>query len=555
MNDAMIREQGRFTLLRIHFLVVLGYLLVSIILTWPLVLHFHKGVINKDPVIFTDGGFADASQNTWNMWWVRYALEHRQNPFWSDKLYYPEGVQMYLQTMNIPDAIFTLPVNYLAGPIAAYNMAVIMAFTLTGYAGFLLVRAFVPGWFVPFFCGVLLTASPFHLLKFQVNQMPLISMQWLPFYMYALLHLNREPGWRAILGAVVTFVIAALTSWYWALVCGMYTIVWWSISLIRSSERGVLLRRYTLVSFGIFTAFTPLLIGVFRIRQQLPSPDVANDEIWQIYIQGFSADVLGLFFPSFSHPLWGPTAKQVFGSVSPVAADGWYIAAGWVLLFCAAIGVWYSWRTHWQLLLVGSVVWVLALGPSLRIAGIDTHLPLPYAVLQHLPVLSTARKPSHFAVVCIVLATVFAGIGVHRLLQRHPPHRRIFLLSGIVFLAIVELYPPAPVGIFTFDSPDFVTQIRTRPGAVADLPLERQETSRSLRHQMVHEQPIMGGYVARWPMYESFNVPLLNRIGRMRDIPDIVPLNQEAFAAMQCYSPIRHVVVRKDVDALVLQRR
>lgn len=180
---------------RTHLLVLLGYFLLSIGLTWPLILHWSSGVYGGNPDGFVYPGFGDASKNIWNMWWVRHALERGSNPFWNDRLYYPEGVQMYLQTMNIPDAMITMPINYLAGPIAAYNTAILFAFTLTAFAGFMLVRTYVPGIAIPLLCGALLTASPFHMVRFQVNHLSLISIQWIPLYVLALFHsINTREG-------------------------------------------------------------------------------------------------------------------------------------------------------------------------------------------------------------------------------------------------------------------------------------------------------------------------------------------------------------------------
>lgn len=548
--------------LKTHLAVLLGYLLLSLAVTWPLMLHWHTAVVGGISVAATPpehnprfeyGGFEDASQNIWNVWWTGWALEHGQNPFWSPLLYYPEGVQMYVQTLNLPATLAVQPVHALAGPVAAYNVSVLLACMLTGYGGFLLVRHFVPGVAIPFLCGALLLAGPFHLMKIQSNQLNLVSMQWIPLFMLALIWLNQSAGRHgglplpvSVLGAIGFFLLAALTDWYWALICGVYALLWCGLSLVQSNARGPLIRRYLLFGGGVALGLTPIFAGIARVRETLP--EVSGGSTWQGYVQGYSADALGLFFPSAFHPLWGGWFRQVLEPVSAgYAPDGWYVAAGWVLLGCAALGVRQSWREQWRLLLIGAVAWLLALGPSLQIAGIPTDIPLPYALLQDVPLLGMARRPSHFAVICMLLATVFAGIGLQRLSMRWSRRRRTILLAGVSLLALIELWPP-PRLRFTLDQPALYTQIRQLPGAVADLPLEWMETSRSLRNQIVHEQPIMGGYVARRPEYHTRRyVPLLRWISSMRRADDIVPLTHEALAAMQCHYPIRHIIVRKDL--------
>lgn len=551
--------------LLLHGGVLLGYLVLSIALTWPLLAYWNTGVVG------VHYGFEDASQNIWNMWWTRHALERGQNPFWTPLLYYPDGVQLYVQTFNIFSNIVTLPVQYLANQIAAFNTAVLLACVLTGYGGFLLVRHFVPGMAIPFLCGALLTACPFHLMKVHVSQLNLMNLQWLPLYVLALLRLNRtmddgqwsmlrsllpfslQPSAFNLLFAVAIFVLATLTDWYWALICGIYTVIWFGISFARSYHRWLLLRRYTLFGVGVLICLMPLFVGIALVRDGLPT--IQNSTVWAGYVRGYSSDVLGLFLPSALHPLWGRQVEQAISVLSPgYATEGWYIAAGWVLLSLAALGVWRSWRAQWPLLVAGGVLWLLTLGPTLRIAGFDTGLPTPYTLLQHVPLLRDARRPSHLAAMCIVIATVFAGIGLQHLYQRLLGSRqRVALLIGISVLALIELWPP-PRDLFTFEQPAVFQQVRAVPGAVADLPLEWTETSRSLRHQMIHGQPVLGSYVARRPTYDTYATPLLHQIGSMAFVPDIVPTDPVALRTMQCAYPVRHAIVQKELTTARAQQ-
>ncbi|MCS6839631.1 MAG: hypothetical protein NZ701_02500 [Roseiflexus sp.] len=482
------------------------------------------------------------------MWWVRRALEEGRNPFWTPLLYYPEGVQMYLQTMNLPDAVITLPFNYLAGPIAAYNVAVVLAFTLTGYAGFLAARMFTTHTAIALLCGALLTASPFHVVRMQVNQLHLISMQWVVLAMIAVIQIEHQSGWRPILATAVTAAIASLTSWYWALALGLFGMVWCLLSIACSRERFVLCKRYTLVAIVAIILLSPVLLGIVRLAEHAPvSGTYAPGDH---YTRAYSADLFALFHPSALGWAWGRQAQDVIRSVAPdgYSPDGWYIAPGWTLLGCATIGIWRVGRMHWRLIAAGAVVWLFSLGPSLCVMGFDTGFPLPYALIANLPLISSGRKPALLGVVVIVILTIFAAAGLEYLVQRLRSERRSALfLASVGLFAAVELWPAVDRPIFTFERHALFEQIAHRPGAVADLPLQLTEDSRSLRNQMIHGQPILGGYVARWPEYASLNVPLLRLIADM-DPPkdDIVPHMSDQLRAMQCVYPVRHVIIRRD---------
>src|SRR6188508_3427738 len=67
---------------RIHLLVLAGYTLITFFMTLPLPLELSSKV----------PGGGDAWQHIWNLWWVKDSLLHFQNPYHTDLLYYPEGV-------------------------------------------------------------------------------------------------------------------------------------------------------------------------------------------------------------------------------------------------------------------------------------------------------------------------------------------------------------------------------------------------------------------------------------------------------------------------------
>jgi hypothetical protein len=534
-----------------HLAALAGYVALAVVVTWPLVtLIGSPRIAGGTGVVFT---FQDGSQNVWNLWWARYALAHGYNPFWTPLLYYPDGVQMYLQTLNYVNALLTMPVNLLAGPVAAYQVAVLLGVALTGYGGFLLARHFVPQAPVAFLAGALLTAAPFHILTLQNNQLQLIAMQCLPLYMLALLRLDGLPVAKglwpipraewAVAGSLAgAAVLVALTDWYWVLICAVFTAVWAATGLLRPG-RLILLRRYTLAGLGAALVLSPLLAGLLTVRRDLPSTDTLSDRVWHGYIRGFSADALGLLLPPPFHPVLAPLAPF---SRADYGIEGWYVGAGWATLALAAVGLALAWRAQWRLIIAGAVCWVLSLGPTLWLAGRDTGVTMPYAWLQSLPLLGVGRRPALFAVMLIVLAAIFAAVGLASLTERWGRGRTMPLALPLAALALFEAWPPPRV-VFTFAAPPAYARIAGDAGAVADLPISFElENARTLRNQMVHGQPILDGYVARWPgKITIYSNPWLRQLATLDLLPveDIAPLDGPALAVMQCAAPVRHVVL------------
>jgi hypothetical protein len=524
----------------VHAGVFAAYICLSLVMTWPLAAHWQDRIIGGPHLLYDD-----VAINVWNMWWLRWAIEHLHNPFWTSMLYFPEGVQMYVQTLNSTSSLLTLPLNYMFGPIAAYNGALVLAVAMTGFGGYLLVHQFVRHKPIALLCGALLAAAPYITLRFDNGHLNLISIQWIPLFFVALVRLEQRGGWRMSMAAITLFMLIVLTDWHWAFIAGVATAVWYVVQLARSSNRPLLLRRYLLVAAGIALAMTPLLIGMLTTR--LPATGNQDVPLWHAYMQGYSSDAFGLFFPSLYQPLWAEPVTEALARTSPgYGPNGWYIAAGHTLLGLAALGIRWSWRRHWHLLVVAGAAWLLSLGPVLRVAGYTTNIPMPYTIVQHLPVISTGRRPSHFAVVPIVLATIFAGIGLQRLVERYTRPQRAIILILVAALATFELWHPMWKAV-PFVQQSVAQQLHDRSGAVADLPYERMESGRSLRNQLLHEQPTLGGFVARRPAYPTLDNPWIGQLTAMERwaTPDIIALDGQALAAMQCYYQIRHVLIAK----------
>jgi hypothetical protein len=534
--------------LRWHFGILICYLGLALWLTWPTALGFTTHYYSGGEQIFFYPETPDAPQNIWNFWMAERALRAGRSPLTTELLYYPEGVQMILQTLNLVAVLPAAPVTAMLGPTAAYNLTAIIAVALTGYAGFLLARAFAPGLVGPGLAGALLTASPFHMAKLDSGQLNFVTMQWLVFFMLAFVLLARPQGnaWRAAGLAGLAFAAVLYTDWYWTLSAVLFGMLWAGLSLVgaRRALALALLGRYTRFALLAVLSALPLVMALRSAANQ--SLGEAENPIWAIYRQAYSADGLGLFFPAARHPLWAAPVERFLLAVAPFGVtEGSYTAAGWTLAGLGLLGAFWYGRGHWRLLVVGAVAWLLALGPSLYVLGYATGIAMPYRLLQLLPLIETARRPNLFGVVTIVVVAIFAALALAGLRERLPQRRYGLVLGLLAALALFELWPGLRVANALARDPVY-ERIAAEAGVVVDLPLEAGTDSRTLINQIVHGQPIIRGYVARPPVYTTLLYsPLVQQLARMQPWPeeDIVALDAAALARMQCYYQLRYVVL------------
>ena len=147
----------------------------------------------------------------------------------------------------------------------------------------------------------------------------------------------------------------------------------------------------------------------------------------------------------------------------------------------------------------------LALGPFVHIAGMNTFVPGPWALLRYVPVLGLARTPARFSVVMMLAVAVLFAAALEWFGRTYPRHRRLGL-AVVAALLLIELLP-APVTLHSAAVPRFYRQVAAAPEDVRVLELPtgiRDGTSsvgnfsaRSQYFQTMHGKPLIGGYLSR----------------------------------------------------------
>src|SRR5512147_2946076 len=116
--------------LRRHLWVLLAYLILSLLLTWPLVVQFASHV---------PGDGIDDPALAWNLWWLKHALvDQPQNPFAASWVFWPIGINLAFYTLTILNGLLALPIQTVFGVVPAYNAQLLLSFVLGGYGAYLL---------------------------------------------------------------------------------------------------------------------------------------------------------------------------------------------------------------------------------------------------------------------------------------------------------------------------------------------------------------------------------------------------------------------------------
>lgn len=229
---------------------------------------------------------------------------------------------------------------------------------------------------------------------------------------------------------------------------------------------------------------------------------VSPPTLWRSSPRG--VDLLGLFEFNPNHAL-----ARAFGDrqIADGSAFVEYTAAlSLVAIAVIATAAWragYRPRTGWVLLTAGFAA--LSLGPFVYVAGVNTHVPGPWALLRYVPLIDAARTPTRFSIVAalglaILLAGALAALG-----RRFPERRR--LIGAVVGVLLLFELAPVPRTLYSAEVPSIYQTIAAdpRPVRVLQLPFGVRDgtftagnfSARYLYYQTAHEKRLIGGYLSR----------------------------------------------------------
>jgi hypothetical protein len=116
------------------------YLLLTVIFFYPLLIHLDTRVLSDDVFFAPDEGRSDAYNFLWSYWWIQKATVHLKDPMTCDWVLPPTGADLLFHTHVILPTLLTLPLGLVLGPVAGYNLMVLLSFPLGAFVFFVFLR-------------------------------------------------------------------------------------------------------------------------------------------------------------------------------------------------------------------------------------------------------------------------------------------------------------------------------------------------------------------------------------------------------------------------------
>jgi hypothetical protein len=597
--------------------VLWAYVGLSLVLTWPLAAHL-AGYVPGDGI--------DNPALAWNLWWLKHALvDQLQNPFACAWMFWPVGINLAFYTLTVLNGLLSIPLQVVLGIVPAYNVLLLSSFALGGYGAFLLaceclgkmgrrerpdtigIAAFVGGALYAFASAKMFYAA--------LGQGNIASSQWAPFaalYIVRTLRPRGRPRDAAL--AALFLVLQAYAEQTYAsflLIFAALTVVWALAALVLRPGGSIRRVASAAVPFILRLALMGALclIGLIPFLANMLPDLAAEGDFFSSgggFADVFSADLAGYALPTQLHPLLGGLARAWSAAAHFPVDKGQQIYIGYTALVLAVIGL-LAWRyqgragreSRW--IVGGPFLWaaasmlffLLTLGPSLRMAGHDLGVPLPFALVARLPFFKGNRYPSRYSVMLLLSLAPLVAAGVWRLMawaaqrwsHRTAPARAasfammipIYGLPALVLALMLFEHLSVPLPLSRMDVPALYDRVTATPGdfALLELPGGWRNGARVAGkmdpiimaeqwYQTVYGKRLLGGNTSRNPAFkfqyfsEDPTLAILIALVNAADVPQhsalraelaahpITPIERDRAQAWASFLNIRYVMVHRD---------
>ncbi|HMD35178.1 MAG TPA: hypothetical protein VKH42_09430 [Vicinamibacterales bacterium] len=523
-----------------------AYFILSVLLTWPLVLRIGAVVPNDtgDPLL-----------NSWILWWNAHHVPLTR-AWWNAQIFWPTDGALALSEHLLGLSLIATPLQWFgADPVTAYAVVFLLSFPLCAIAAYALGYTLTRRHDAAFVGGLVFGFNPYRIAHFPHIQV--LASWWLPLALVGLHQYlaRREPRWLWLYGA--SWLFAGLSNGYYMLFLPVLIALWmfWFVPVVSSRRVWIALLATSVVSslpllwiawqyrqahvalglhrgYEEILSYSPDLAGVLdasplltwwnltkfhkgegelfpgltavvlvalpmiggvltTLRRRSPK---ASTFLFVLAIVWFGAAGAALVGGSWSVTIAGSTLVSVARVRKPFQLGFAFLALAIALHPRVRTAVRHRSAILFYVLATVVLYW-LALGPEPRVM----RQPIlgafaPYRWLMMIPGFETARVPSRFIMIALVALSTAASLAFARLTARRAaalrPVLAVCVCAGILADTWISEMPLRP-------RPPRIALLTTMPAGsvVLELPIpDTYHETAAMYRSMYHGRPLVNGY-------------------------------------------------------------
>ncbi|HLZ07215.1 MAG TPA: hypothetical protein VKT80_01405, partial [Chloroflexota bacterium] len=404
---------------REYGLVLAFYSVWTVIATYPLARHPANNIENwGDPLL-----------NVWIIAWDLHQLSRDPLRLFDAPIFYPAHNTLALSEVLIVQAVEALPIVAVThNAVLAYNLIILSSYVLGGFGAYLLLRRWLPG-------GASLVGGAVYSYSFfrvgEYSHIQILSAQWFPFAILALLGLWELQLWRDAGLFALFLVLQVLSSFYiglFLIVTLGFTVIWLVATCHRRLAWKFALRLVAALAVSALVVL-PFSIPYFQVAREFGlirsiGDAVAGSAILQNYLAVPSTSVLygAATVPVVVHMI---TDETLFPGIVPI--------------ILGLIGLVFGRQRRWIAFFLSLTLFglILSFGPRYRTDPVTRDgIPLPYGLLySYVPGFQSIRVVGRLGLVTTLGIAGLAAIGAGRILERVRLRRQ--LLAGVSLAILV----------------------------------------------------------------------------------------------------------------------
>jgi len=484
---------------------VIGILLLitTLVVTWPLALHWTNGF-----PLGTEQESTVPLFNTWTLWWGGDRIGHGLANFWQAPIFFPsEGTFSFSEPQPLTDLLVLVFWNLFDSPIVIYNLAVLLCLFLNGAFGYRVGRALEFSSWISLMGGMLMIGLP--VIQKLLGVLPLLPIFGILWALEGFIRFGREGSIRMAMWAGAGLLVQLFTSQQLTLLFGLFVLPAGLLALFQRAYTPMAILKLGSVGLAVMVLTVWYAWYPFQLHQSLAFTRSEN------LVAALSA------LPSnyFSKPL---SASFAFPPKEDINTDTGGLFPGFGLVLLAAWGTVNGLRQAeirrwtWYFLGTAACAFILSLGIHSPIDG-GAVLAL---LRDWVPGFHELRSPFRFAILVQICLAVLSLHGLASL-SRIPCFSKNLLAMCLVGLVAFSenVSVPQPLSAFpaTASRPwvSWITAQKDRH-ILGHVPFPsglhvsdyRIETERMLA-QIIHQKPLINGYSGYFPPgYDRFQLDM-----------------------------------------------
>jgi hypothetical protein len=400
---------------RTHALVLLGYVGLACVTTWPIGNPQALGLPHAD----------DAYFNVWRLAWVAHQLPRDPLHLFDANIFSPARDTFALSDAMLLVGVLGAPLIWLGvDPAGVHNVLLLAALATSAFGAYGLCYGLTRDRGASMVGGLVFGVAPYRFAH--LAHMELQWTVWMPAAIWALHRMMAEPRIRRglLLGALIAGQI--LCSLYYGAFLVLFLAVATGLLLIGRTRRLLL---PTAISWGVAALIVAAIAGPYtrpyaRVRAQVGERSMEE-------VARYSATPRDYLRGPEPHWLFGPAPADVPAEERSLLPG--LIAAG---LACAAL-----WPPVATTARIYVVLLAFAFDASLGVNGISFNV-----MRTVLPPLASLRAPARFGVLALLCVAVLAVLGLVRMTRPLGSRRRAVVVAVVAAACLIEYWSaPLPV--------------------------------------------------------------------------------------------------------------